>query len=65
MTKLSSMIDTFQLCNGYRIPCIGYGTWQAPDGETTVKSVKEAVKVGYRHIDTAAVSYTHLTLPTN
>ena len=54
MTKLSSMIDTFQLCNGYRIPCIGYGTWQAPDGETTVKSVKEAVKVGYRHIDTAA-----------
>jgi diketogulonate reductase-like aldo/keto reductase len=36
------------------IPCIGFGTWQTPDGEVGVASVKEALKVGYRHIDTAA-----------
>lgn len=51
MNKLS---DAFILSNGYKIPCIGLGTWQTPDGETAVKAVSEAIKVGYRHIDTAA-----------
>lgn len=47
--------DCFELNNGYKIPCIGYGTWQTPDGETAVKCVKQAIEDGYRHIDTAAV----------
>ena len=47
--------DCFELNNGYKIPCIGYGTWQTPDGETAVQCVKKAIEDGYRHIDTAAV----------
>ncbi|MCM1061976.1 MAG: aldo/keto reductase [Eubacterium sp.] len=46
--------DTFKLSNGVKVPCIGFGTWQTPDGETAVKSVKMALQTGYRHIDTAA-----------
>ncbi len=43
-----------KLSNGYDIPSVGFGTFKTPDGETCVESVKEALKVGYRHIDTAA-----------
>lgn len=46
--------DTFLLPNGYPIPCIGFGTWQTPDGDTAVMAVKEAIQDGYRHIDAAA-----------
>ncbi|MEI0531410.1 aldo/keto reductase [Brachyspira pilosicoli] len=51
----SNLNNTFTLNNNYKIPCIGFGTWQTPDGETAVNSVKEAIKLGYKHIDTAAV----------
>jgi diketogulonate reductase-like aldo/keto reductase len=54
MKKLSYLTDSFQLNNGYSIPCLGYGTWQTPDGDTAVRSVKEAIQTGYRHIDAAA-----------
>lgn len=54
MKQFSSLTDTFPLCNGYEIPCVGYGTWQTPDGETAVRSVLEALRIGYRHIDAAA-----------
>ncbi|WP_294463844.1 aldo/keto reductase [uncultured Anaerofustis sp.] len=50
---MKSLTDTFKLNNGYEIPCIGYGTFQTPDGESVVNGVKEAIKAGYRHIDTA------------
>lgn len=46
--------DTYTLANDVQIPCIGFGTWQTPDGETAINSVKAALKAGYRHIDTAA-----------
>lgn len=52
MRNLSS---TFTLANGIGIPCIGFGTWQTPDGTTAVESVRTAIEVGYRHIDTAAI----------
>lgn len=52
MKKLS---DSFVLSNGYAIPCVGFGTWQTPDGETAVSAVKMAIKKGYRHIDAAAI----------
>ncbi len=51
----NSLKDTFTLNNGYKIPCIGFGTWQTPYGETAVNSVIEAIKSGYKHIDTAAI----------
>jgi diketogulonate reductase-like aldo/keto reductase len=50
-----SLTDTFTLNNGVKIPCIGFGTWQTPDGDVAVSSVKAALKAGYRHIDTAAI----------
>ena len=46
--------SALRLLNGIEIPCIGFGTWQTPDGETAVTAVKAAIEVGYRHIDTAA-----------
>jgi len=46
--------DDFKLSNGIPIPNIGFGTWQSPEGETTVRSVLAALECGYRHIDTAA-----------
>lgn len=46
--------DTYTLANAVQIPCIGFGTWQTPNGETAINSVKAALKAGYRHIDTAA-----------
>ncbi len=51
---MKSITDTFTLSNGYKMPCLGYGTWQTPDGQVAVDSVKEALRVGYRHIDGAA-----------
>ena len=42
----------FELSNGVRIPCIGFGTWQSRDGEG-VAAVKSALEAGYRLIDTA------------
>ena len=49
----TSKTDCFTLANGVKIPCIGYGTWQTPDGETTAECVSQALRLGYRHIDTA------------
>lgn len=51
--SLTSKTDLFTLANGVAIPCIGYGTWQTPDGEVTENCVKNAILKGYRHIDTA------------
>ncbi|WP_412988988.1 aldo/keto reductase [Pediococcus siamensis] len=47
------LTETFELTNGVQIPKVGFGTWQVPAGETTVTAVKDALKAGYRHIDTA------------
>jgi len=41
------------LRNGIDIPDIGFGTWNIPYGEDCEKVVFEAIKAGYRHIDTA------------
>lgn len=51
---MNSATDVFTLNNNYEIPCLGFGTWQTPDGDTAVMAVKKAIEKGYRHIDTAA-----------
>jgi len=43
------------LSNGRNIPCPGFGTFKTPDGEICIDAVREAIKAGYTHIDTAAV----------
>ena len=50
---MKSQMDTYKLSNGVTIPCLGFGTWQTPDGETAVQSVRCAIDAGYTHIDTA------------
>lgn len=46
------------LCNdGNKIPAIGFGTFLIPADGSTYTAVKEALKVGYRHIDTAAAYF--------
>ena len=51
---MNNLKDTYALSNGVNIPCVGFGTWQTPNGETATNSVLEAIRCGYRHIDTAA-----------
>ncbi|WP_028708479.1 aldo/keto reductase [Propionicicella superfundia] len=47
------MTMSFTLNNGVRIPALGFGVFQTPP-EETVAAVETALRVGYRHIDTAA-----------
>jgi diketogulonate reductase-like aldo/keto reductase len=47
--------STYKLKNGVEIPVVGFGTWQTPDGDVAENAVLDAIKAGYRHIDTAAV----------
>ena len=44
--------ENYTLSNGVKIPKIGLGTWLIPDGEAA-QAVRDAVAMGYRHIDTA------------
>ena len=46
--------STYTLSNGVKLPVIGFGTWQSPNGEVATNAVKAALEIGYRHIDTAA-----------
>ena len=45
--------NTYTLHNQVEIPCVGFGTWQVPDGETAANAVMHAIEAGYTHIDTA------------
>ena len=44
-----------RLNNGVEIPRLGLGVYQSPPGSTTQHAVKYALKIGYRHIDTAYI----------
>ncbi|HEY8480961.1 MAG TPA: aldo/keto reductase [Spirillospora sp.] len=46
--------DTVNLPGGAALPMIGFGTWQLGPG-TAYTSVRTALDVGYRHIDTATL----------
>ena len=48
-----SLIDTYELSNGVKIPVVGFGTWQASAGAVANFAIKAALASGYRHIDTA------------
>ena len=47
------MIPELELNNGITMPALGLGVFQTPPEETS-DAVAEALRVGYRHIDTAA-----------
>lgn len=44
--------ETYPLANGVQVPKLGLGTWFIDDAEAA-EAVREAVKLGYRLIDTA------------
>jgi diketogulonate reductase-like aldo/keto reductase len=44
--------ETYKLSNGVTIPKLGLGTWLLDD-EQAEQAVRDAVSIGYRHIDTA------------
>ncbi len=46
------MKQTFELNDGNTIPAIGLGTWKSTD-DGAYRAVREAIAVGYRHIDGA------------
>ena len=46
------MEDYFILSNGNKVPSLAYGTWLI-DNKIAAECVKNAIEVGYRHIDTA------------
>ena len=47
------MTQQITLNDGNKIPAIGFGVFQIPADGSTYAAVKEALEVGYRHIDTA------------
>ena len=44
---------TRTLNDGNKIPLLGLGVWQVPNGRECVDAVRWALELGYRHIDTA------------
>ncbi|MEH6947043.1 aldo/keto reductase [Bacillus sp. JJ634] len=52
---ISNIKETITLHNGVKIPQLGFGVFKVENGSQTVQSVKKALEVGYRSIDTAAI----------
>ena len=48
-------MEYIKLNNGILMPGIGFGTWKIKDYNQVIDVVKNAIEVGYRHIDTASV----------
>jgi diketogulonate reductase-like aldo/keto reductase len=55
MTNLDVKTATLPLRSGGAIPQVGLGVWQAPRGDVTREAVLAALRLGYRHIDTARI----------
>lgn len=50
---MTTITETFTLNNGLKMPKVGFGTWQTKPGQETYDAVNNALKAGYRFIDTA------------
>jgi 2,5-diketo-D-gluconate reductase A len=48
----TTTVPTIQLNDGHEIPQLGFGVFQIPP-QDTAEAVRQALEVGYRHIDTA------------
>src|SRR5215471_19369380 len=47
-------IPVVDLGRGVAMPMVGFGTWQL-QGQTAYQAIRHALRVGYRHIDTATM----------
>ncbi|CAG2175760.1 unnamed protein product, partial [Oppiella nova] len=52
LAVVSAKTPAIKLNSGYEMPQIGLGTWQAT-GAAVTQAVKDALEIGYRHIDTS------------
>jgi 2,5-diketo-D-gluconate reductase A len=52
-SSTDASVPSLSINDGHRIPQLGFGVFQVDPGETT-EVVAHALRVGYRHIDTAA-----------
>ena len=50
---MNSIYDCYTLSNGVRIPCVGYGTYKAADGNGSAV-IRMALEAGYRYFYTAS-----------
>jgi len=53
--KITDLKGTVELNNGIKMPYFGLGVFQMQEGDEVINSVKYALEIGYRHIDTAAL----------
>lgn len=54
---MANEIPTFKLNDGHEIPSFGFGVYQIPADGSTYQAVLNALKDGYRHIDTAVAYF--------
>lgn len=47
-------METYLLSNGLKMPILGYGMWQNTNPTEVINGVKDAIEIGFRHIDGAA-----------
>jgi len=47
--------QTYKLNSGYEMPLFGLGTWKSEQEQELYKAVREAINIGYRHIDCAKI----------
>lgn len=55
MSNVENINECAELNNGVEIPWLGFGTYKIEKGEDTVIAVREALLMGYRLIDAAAI----------
>ena len=51
---IKTLSDTVTLRNGVKMPGIGFGTYKSTEGNDAEDSVREAIRLGMRHIDCAS-----------
>ena len=51
----SPLPRTFSLSDGVELPRVGLGVYQTSRGAETQRAVAEALRLGYRHVDTARI----------
>ncbi len=58
---MKSMYDCYVLSNGQKIPCMGFGTYNATGGDNLVIN-RTAIEAGYRYFDSASLYETERVL---